>query len=270
MVFPNHAWLFDVDGVITNLQTEESNPELLLEIIRRLNNKEPVVLISGRSVEWLKEKVINRLFSLIKNPIDKQILYISGEFGGSYMKYKEGKFTSFIDDTIKIPSALVKTVTEFIKSEFSGVVFVDTTKRTMISVEKNQSVTVDQFKKRRVVIDQQLEEIINALNLQHNFVINSDQIATNIIDSRASKHYSIEQLLKWFKEDEIQPEIFVIFGDSPNDLEMGLELQNAHQSFKFVFVGPKEELTGINLPFPIIFTNNHFEEGTLEYFKNFC
>ncbi len=261
----NYAWIFDVDGVIMNPETKEANARLLSEIVKKLHNKEPVVLITGRSLEWLEERVLNQLFSLIKHPDDEQMFYVSGEFGGAYMRYKNRKMTSFIDNAIAAPQTLLKEVVKIVDSEFSDIVFLDTTKKTMVSIEMKQGATVSQFKKRRQALDQKLQEIVNKLDLRQNFVIHSDRIATNIRDIHASKHYSVEQLLEWFKEDKIKPENFLVFGDSLGDLEMGLELQKANQPFKFIFVGGEEELRGLQITFPVIHTKAHCEEGTLEY-----
>jgi len=47
------AWIFDIDGVVTN--------PLLVHIADKLKSGEPVAFNAGRSTSWLIERVINPL-----------------------------------------------------------------------------------------------------------------------------------------------------------------------------------------------------------------
>jgi len=58
---PNTAWIFDVDGVITNNETRTVvETEILQIIIAMLKNDQPVALNTGRSLAWTIENVVNR------------------------------------------------------------------------------------------------------------------------------------------------------------------------------------------------------------------
>lgn len=59
---PTNAWLFDVDGVITHPEQKRvTEPQIITEIIKRLQAGEPVALVTGRSVDFMRDKVITPL-----------------------------------------------------------------------------------------------------------------------------------------------------------------------------------------------------------------
>src|SRR3989344_2543991 len=96
------AWIFDVDGVITDPEKKEvTNPQLFDELIKRLKKGEPVALATGRALEWVIKKIVNPLESRIKeNNSDISLLdnfYVSGEFGGSHLFYNKGKRELFVN-----------------------------------------------------------------------------------------------------------------------------------------------------------------------------
>lgn len=62
-----NAWIFDADGVISNIATPEKiNKEVLAKIIDLLEKKEIVAIISGRSITWQKTHILSSILTLIK------------------------------------------------------------------------------------------------------------------------------------------------------------------------------------------------------------
>src|SRR5438128_1212128 len=101
------AWLFDVDGVITDLKTKEINePQILGNIVRKLEKREPVALVTGRSTGWLKGQLIPEIKSRLPIPNLKDSFFISGEFGGTSITYKNEKELEDIDQEIIVPRTI--------------------------------------------------------------------------------------------------------------------------------------------------------------------
>ena len=79
---PEIAYIFDVDGVLTNLVDREVVDESLInEIIKLLENKIPVGLITGRSIPWVRKNVLDILIEKIKHKMDLKRLMVIGEKG---------------------------------------------------------------------------------------------------------------------------------------------------------------------------------------------
>ena len=260
-----HAWIFDVDGVITNPEEKVvTRPRILEEIIKRLQSGEPVALVTGRSLEWLVRSVLSPLEKRIDDKTLMDRLYVSGEFGGAYIKFPGGQKQSFVDEEIVIPVNIIESAKQ-IASEFSHSMFFDTTKRTMVSIEMNDNASVREFRQYQRRLIPKLRDVLGGKGLLAVFDIHADRIATNIKHKRANKYFAAKQVANWLKEKSLKPKEFVIFGDAESDLEMGMEIYDQGLKVRFVFVGGQEELKGKEFPFPVIFTKGHCEEGTLEY-----
>lgn len=68
----NHAWLFDIDGVITHPEQKRvTEPRIIDEIIKRLQAGEPVALVTGRSLSWMIDRVVSPLEQKVN---DKSLL----------------------------------------------------------------------------------------------------------------------------------------------------------------------------------------------------
>ncbi|MBI2031074.1 MAG: hypothetical protein HYT08_00490 [Candidatus Levybacteria bacterium] len=106
------AWIFDVDGVITNPQSKIiTDFEILNHFIKKLEKGEPVILNTGRSLEWTMDRVINRLLKNIKNIKILKIFLVIGEKGGTWLTFDEnGKIQEYIDDSISIPKFLINQI----------------------------------------------------------------------------------------------------------------------------------------------------------------
>lgn len=97
----NTAWIFDIDGVVTNPSEKKvTEPQILDHIANKLKNGEPVAFNTTRSSSWLIEYVITPLLQMVE---DKNVLenFIAvGEKGecwltidknGAMQEHKSGK-----------------------------------------------------------------------------------------------------------------------------------------------------------------------------------
>ena len=186
----NTAWIFDVDGVITDPSEKRvSKPQILVHIANKLKLGEPVAFNTGRSSSWLIERVINPLLGMIEDKSVLENFIAVSEKGGCWATFdKDGTMQEDKDDSISVPSS--------------------------------------------------------------------------------GKGFATNRILELLKKKGIIPKQFIAFGDSPSDIQMAKMLHQKNLAFTFIFVDDKGQLKGREHPFPIVYTQNKFDKGTLEFLNN--
>jgi hydroxymethylpyrimidine pyrophosphatase-like HAD family hydrolase len=99
------AWIFDIDGVVTNPKEKKvKHPQILEHIANELKGGKPVAFNTRRSSFWLIERVINPLLETIQDrSILKNFIAVS-EKGASWITFdKNGKMQKHKDNSISIP-----------------------------------------------------------------------------------------------------------------------------------------------------------------------
>ncbi len=172
------------------------------------------------------------------------------------------------DESIGVPQELQDEVRGIIERDYSNSMFYDESKETMISTEMKDGHSLEEFKKIQKELNKKLEELILQRHLEEGLKIDPTTIATDIENMHVGKHFAIERILDWMKQQGIKPKQFITFGDSKSDIPMAQRLCKLGYSVKFVFVGNPDQLEGKNLPFSTTTTNNHFDKGTLEYLSS--
>lgn len=264
------CWIFDVDGVITNPQEKRiTEAEILDQIIKRLQNGEPVALNTGRSIEWVKDRVINPMLEKIK---DKKILknfLAVGEKGGTWAEFDQnGDLIESKDDSISIPRDLQTQIRNLINTDYAESMFLDESKLTMISTEMKDGYSLEDYRKKQQTLSHQLNALLADQGLADKFKVDSTTIAVDVENKYVGKHFAVKKIIEWLKSKGIKPQKYITFGDSfKSDIPMAEELNSQGLPIEFVYVG-KENIDTSNFPFPITRTVNHFGNGTLEYLKS--
>ncbi len=256
-----NAWLFDVDGVITNLQTRKvEHPQIIQKIVEKLQNNEPVGIITGRSLPSLSNKVLSKIENQTK-PQDLSNLFASPEFGAITIDYSKGKRVENIDKTLLIPSSLINECRS-IADNYKDVFYVDEEKITHFTLAVHKGIDENVFKTKQIELVKKLGKLVTKLGLGNEIEVHHDSIAINVKNKKLNKHLATQKLLSWLMGKNSNPELFFVFGDSKSDLEMGEELFNQSKKFTFVYVGEgKIKETG----FKITRTSKLYDEGALEY-----
>lgn len=261
------AYLFDVDGVITDpVKREITKPELITQLLALLQQGSPIAFISGRGLIWMRSRVIKVLEKYLddhpvldRNALDN--LYISGEFGGVSAVYQQGQRQEEVNKALMIPQG-VRSMLEMKAQSFIEYVFVDIEKQTQFTVEAN-------FNKNTNLMDDHGDDIADdfrtVIQGQPELEVQVDRIAVNVKNKQANKRYATDQFLQWLANKNFQPEKYIVFGDSPTDLEIGEQLQAKNLPFDFVYVGEKTDLAESNPQFSIHITNAHCDVGTVEF-----
>lgn len=261
------AYIFDVDGVITNPQEKKvTEPKILDEIIKRLEKGEPVALNTGRSIEWVKNRVLNQLIENVKDKGIFQNLLVVGEKGGTWAEFdNQGNLIESKDENISVPDSLINKIRNLVNEKYSDSMFFDESKLTMISTEMKDGYSLEDYKQKQKTLLTEFETLLRKEKLTDKFKIDPTTIAVDIENVFVGKHFAVKRILTWLKTKGIAPQRYIAFGDSfRSDLPMAQELNSQNLPVEFVFVG-QGNIDVKNYPFIIRQTQAHFEKGTLEF-----
>lgn len=257
------AFLFDVDGVITDPKEKKiTEPKILNLIIDLLNSGDFVAFNSGRDTNWVKQNVLDPLAQQIKEKqLLKDILAI-GEKGTSIMKFDES-WHEEIDRNYALPNELKEKLREFVKTTKS--MFYDENKHNMVTLEMKDGYDIDKFVNERDSVLSKVKEIISKYR---DIVAEPTSIDIDIQHKDSGKHLGAKHILNFFSANGINPSHFITIGDSFSDLEMADELHAQGKSVEFWYVNPAKPLD-ISKPYPIKVSENEFTAGTVELLEEF-
>lgn len=259
-------FVFDIDGVITHPSRKiNTEPEILNHIIEKLKINDPVALNTGRSLAWIKERVINLLLAKIQNKAILKNLIAMGEMGGIWLTFdNNGQANEYIDNSLSIPKPLMEKIKELIKEKYSKSMFYDDTKKTMVSIEMNEGMSIDVYKKIQKLLMDDLHQIIKMSSLGKNLKIDTTTIAADVMNKHVGKGFAVHRIVDWLKEKKINLKQIFAFGDSMSDLPMAEKFYELGFLIEFVSVG-NQQIQQSEYKFPIIYTTYKFEKGTLEF-----
>lgn len=262
------AWIFDVDGVITNPQEKKVTEEGLIDAIADcLTNGDVVTLNTGRSLSWMMDRVIKPIEESVGDKSRLDEFLAVGEKGGAWLLFQDGEWVTYIDKKITVPESLQTDIRELIYAEFQNSMFYDESKLTMISTEMIDRHLIPDYTQRQHVLVARMQEILakpkyESLDLK----IDPTTIATDIQNPHVGKHLGARRIADWLRDKSIRPQHILTIGDSQSDTEMAEELQDEY-SVDFVFVGEPSKLNSDKLKNNPIFTAKLFGEGTLEFLQ---
>ena len=264
-----HAWLFDVDGVITNPQERKnSEPEIIEQIIRRLESGEPVALVTGRSLKFLNDRVVGLFYQRLEDKSHLANLLMVAEKGEVMATFnQEGEIQELFDQSLRVFGPLRKEVKQVIEENFADSMFMDDSKMTMISIEMHDGTKLKDFWHQQEKLRKILQSLLAKYNLYTQLRVDPTTIATDIEDKKVGKAYASSRVLGWLKERNVQPQGFVVVRDSQSDLDMVKEIDRNNFPVKFIYVGEPERLRTEDISFPVVTTKSRFEKGTLEYLR---
>lgn len=264
-------YIFDVDGPIVEPASETiTHPEILSSIIDELNANRPVAFITGRGIDWLMNgKVIeypqinitSGVVGLIEQQVnDKSILdnfFVSAEFGGCTITYRNGERIVQIQKTTSLPQHLLQTAKQLIQKKYSKTMMVEpklthfTAKIDNKDKLAKQGKTFADFKNEQTQLVNELEALLKQEGLSDQLEIHKDRIATNIRDRHINKAFATKEVIKWLREKRIDPQLFVVFADSIGDFEIAdalvfdSEIRERKRKIKVVYVGSENQIRKI-------------------------
>jgi len=266
---PHTAWLFDVDGVLTDPEKKKvTRQEIFDELIKRLEIGDPIGLNTGRSLDFIINEVLEPLEKRINNKkILKNVVAI-GEKGGAWIEYNsEGKRSVNVDENISVPKTVQTKIRELVKTNlYSEIVFFDETKKTMSSVELKINKTIENFETIKQQLISDLEAVLYEYNIEKKYKIDPTRIAIDVENVNVGKALGARKFVQFLDNKEIVPVEYICFGDSVSDYDMYEELKKLKKKVRFVFVGGEKYLIGKNVD-EVEFLDKLFDLGTLEYIQ---
>lgn len=252
------AWIFDVDGVLTNLALMDINRKEIPDKISQILSKEPVALVTGRSLSWVRNRILQKLSLTNKAQAN---LFIAAEFGLVTASYQNDSLVDHVDENLKTPQEVIEKASEII-NKYSGFYEIED-KVTIFTAKTRRNIPRDKLEMVRAQAMKELKTFLQQTNYEA-LEGHGDTSAVNVRNKRANKSYATKKVLEWLRSKNINPGLFLVFGDSDSDFEIGEELKNQSKNFKFIYVGQAPA----RIPsFPLIRTAAKNDEGTLEYLK---
>lgn len=271
---PANAYLFDIDGVITDPNKKEVVfPQILREIMIRLNRKEPVGFNTGRSLTHIQEKILKPLGEMIDRAnLDRGILanlVAIGEKGGAWITFdEEGTPTAHVNPHLVVPEELQDTVRGLVASGLRTMYY-DETKQTMITVEMRDNPTEEQQEEFHHEQDQLVDAINQTLihlGRQQEFTVDKTRIAVDVQHNGTGKALGAKLFFDMLSERGIHPKRFISAGDSKSDFDMHKQLQQLGAASHFLYVGDPEDLAGENINDVTFSKNNGYQLNQGTYF----
>src|SRR3989344_1447588 len=262
------AWVFDVDGVISNPQEKKvTESEILDHIAQKLEAGEPVAFNTGRSIPWVLIRVINPLLEIISDKKYLANLFTVGEKGGTWLTFKDdGTIEHSKNKSISVPQSLQQQVERIVETEYADSMFYDQSKETMISIEMKDGYDVKEYRKRQEVLSKILQDLIEQESLAEQLKIDPTTIATDVQNMHVGKDFAAERISRWFEQKGIKPQKVFAVGDSPSDIAMAEKFHEKGYQVEFGYVGtnklPKE-----NYSFAVTRTDNKFDKGAVEFLR---
>lgn len=266
---PLKAYLFDVDGVLTNPEVKKVEQlKIFDELEKRLEIGYPVGLNTGRSLKFIIEQILKPLEKRVTNKLLFQKLFAIGEKGGTWIYYdKSGLQKVKIDKNVSIPKEIQNKVQILINTtRYSDVMFYDETKKTMISVELKHGRKIAEFQEPQNRLVDELKTILMDLGLDNKFKVDPTRIATDVENIYVGKGLGARKFIDLLQEKNIHPQEYLGFGDSTSDYDMFEELQRLGKRAKFVFVGDKKHLVGKPQK-GVLYTDQPVDKGTLTFLQ---
>jgi len=260
--------LFDIDGVITEPVTGEVALEVVEEIVAMLERGEPVAFNTGRGLSWVLRDILPCFEARVsKRSVMSRlcIVYQKGAFRIAFNRRGEQEGRVAAPGIALIPDSLRAEVLELIAARYSETMFPGEEKEAVLSPQFKPGADFARYKMDQARLVNELRAMLGRYGLADLFRVDPTRIATDIEDKRLGKALGAQQVLIWLREQGLQPEYFIAFGDSRSDVGMAEEIHRQGLPVELVFVGERAQLQGIELPFPVSLTQAFCERGTLEY-----
>ena len=239
------AWILDVDGVITDLDEHSVTwPRMMGLIEEKLKMGDPVCLNTGRSLDFVKEKVIRPLLAGADDKSFVENLVVIGEMGGVWGTVSpNGEIDTNVNEVVDIDR--LRVLKEALEEQISGVDYhgqwEDKLTMATYSVKPGENTTA--FNEVKNDLAQQFQIIIEELGFQDEFEVSQSTIAVDIISKKVGKDEGARLFAKILAERDITPPSYLVLGDSPSDLKMVDGLSEQNVPVTVVYVGKEEDLS---------------------------
>ena len=253
---PSLGILLDVDGPVSSPATRTVAPALLDDLAALLAAGVPVVLNTGRAVDFVHDRI---LVPLVARVPDAARLHAVCEKGGVWTTaHPDGAGEVHTDPALRVPDVCRDLVEELVGATYGDAMFVDRTKRVMATVEARTDVPNEVYLERQRAFDADLLAGLRAAGLgvrlrderhpdadgRTPWRVDPSVIATDVESERSGKALGARRALALLEADGPLPRTWHTVGDSRSDYAMADHLHEQGYEVTHVDVGPRPPLTG--------------------------
>lgn len=262
-------FLFDVTGVLTNLESDQPAIDVLGQIAELLQAGNTVALNSSRGLVWLAKTIVAPLIDIIWDVRALDRLCIVSENGAVLSTIqRSGEMASVIEPGIPpIPATLRASVARLVASAYADTMFPGEQKEYVLSPQMLLGADRRAFMAAQTRLIGELQRVLAHEGLAQRFVVHPTGLATDIEDRSLGKALGARRILAWLEERGESPQRFVAFGDSPSDLPMATELAARDVWVEFVYIGDPARLDAHAATFPITFAPSRYDRGVFAYLR---
>ncbi|MCA0145526.1 hypothetical protein [Blastococcus sp. LR1] len=259
---PPLGLLLDVDGPIANPATRTVAPELLDHLAALLAAGVPVVLNTGRSVDFVLEHVLGPLVAA--GLPERARLHAVCEKGGVWtMAHPDGVDAPRTDPSLRVPDA-GHALLQALAASYRDALFVDVSKQVMATVEARSDIPPGHFRVRQAAFEAELLAGLVDAGLgvrlgddrfpdrtgETPWRIDATVIATDIEASSSGKALGARRALDLLAADGPLPTAWHSVGDSRSDYDMADHLHRHGHAVTHVHVGAVPPLR--DRPYPVV------------------
>src|SRR5579862_6550058 len=193
-----NAYLFDVDGVLTNPQKRKINkPELIAFLVAKLQQGVPLAFISGRGMLWLRSNMVKVFENYLSDHpgFEERILdnvFVAGEFGGVMCIHEREIRKESINHEFTIPEEVNRGL-HLVSFEFSEYINIETEKQTIFTVAAKNNAKKKAFQTHKTDIIEAFGQVVAQYK---DIEVQSDSIAVTIRNKKANKKYAAAKFLQ--------------------------------------------------------------------------
>jgi hypothetical protein len=259
---PPLGLLLDVDGPVASPVTRTVAGPLLDDLHALLAAGIPVVLNTGRSDAFVAERVVAPLVGRGLPAVAR--LHAVCEKGGVWAGAgPSGLGPVQVDDVLVVPAVCGEVVRRLVDGVHGAAMFVDTTKRSMATVEARTDVPAEVYARAQEAFDAELLAALTAAGLgvrlrdtavpdargRTPWRIDPSVIATDVESAAAGKDLGARRALALLAADGELPLAWETVGDSPTDYAMADQLHALGHRVRHVDVRPAGPLP--HRPYPV-------------------
>ena len=249
--------LLDVDGPVSSPETRTVASPLLADLRTLLAAGIPVVLNTGRSVEFVAGKILGPLAASGLPAAAR--LHAVCEKGGVWTSAgPDGIGATRMDPELRVPGLCSDLIEALVRDGYGDAMFVDRTKQVMATVEARTDVPNEEYRARQQAFDADLLAGLRAAGLgvrlrgdvfpdargRAPWRIDPSVIATDVESADSGKALGARRALALLADDGPLPRAWHTVGDSRSDYAMADELHDLGYEVTHVDVAPQPPLVG--------------------------
>ncbi|PPK93775.1 hypothetical protein CLV92_10951 [Kineococcus xinjiangensis] len=259
---PPLGLLLDVDGPVASPATRSvSRPGILAALVELAGAGVPLVFNTGRSDTFLREQVVAPL--LAAGLPGTARVHAVCEKGAVRFSVRQGRATEVVaDSSLAVPREVHELVGGIVAARYADTMFVDTTKRAMVSVEQRVDVPASRYAAAQGPFEEEVLAACAAAGLgvglrgrevpdaqgRVPYRIDPTVIAVDVESVLLGKDRGAERALELLAADGELPARWRTVGDSRTDYAMADLLHSRGLSVAHVDVRPGEGVPSRDYP----------------------